>query len=87
MASAQWAVFPSANFSYRGFRENNNQELPDQEVLTVSQPIWTGGKLSGNIGIAKAKRDAAELAIIETEQQILDEMAAFFLRLFELGRS
>ena len=84
LASAQWAVFPSANFSYRGFRENNNQELPDQEVLTVSQPIWTGGKLSGNIGIAKAKRDAAELAIIETEQQILDETGRIF---FEVIRA
>lgn len=78
LSAARWAVFPNADFSFRGFRDDDDQNNLNQEVLTVSQPIWTGGRLSGTIGAAKAKRDAAKLAIIEVEQTLLaDTMRAF----------
>ena len=76
---ARWAAFPNAGFSFRGFRQDEERDVRDQEVLTVSQPIWTGGRISGNIEIAKAKRDAAEAAVIEAEQSILSDTVRAFV--------
>ena len=80
--AARWSVLPNASFSYRGFEDNGDQEALDQEVLTVSQPIWTGGRLSGKIDFAKAQRDAAELAILEAEQKLLEETVQAFIDLY-----
>lgn len=79
LSAARWALFPNAGFSVRGFRKDGDQEALDQEVLSVSQPIWTGGKITGAIGVAKAKRDAAKLAVIETEQAVLVDTARSFI--------
>ena len=79
LSAARWAVFPNADFSFRGFRDDDEQNILNQEVLTVSQPIWTGGRLSGTIGAAKAKRDAAKLAIIEVEQTLLADTVRAFI--------
>lgn len=79
LSAARWALFPNADFSFRGFRDDDEQNIRNQEVLTVSQPIWTGGKLSGAIGAAKAKRDAAKLAIIEVEQKLIGDTARAFI--------
>ena len=82
LSAARWAVFPNADFSFRGFRNDDEQNILNQEVLTVSQPIWTGGMLSGTIGAAKAKRDAAKLAIIEVEQKLLGDTARAFIEVY-----
>lgn len=83
--AARWSAFPNASFSFRGFREDDGQEALNQEVLTVTQPIWTGGRLSGNIGIAKAKRDAAKFAVTETEQTLLNDTVKAFLGVYGAG--
>ena len=81
VSAARWSAFPNASFSFRGFRENNDQQALDQEILTVSQPIWTGGKLSGNISAAVAKREAAKFAVIETEQVLIEDTVRAFMEL------
>ena len=80
--AARWAAFPDAGYSFRGFQENGDQETLDQEVLTVTQPVWTGGRLSGNVSIAKSKRDAAQFAIIETEQKLLTDTVRSFIEFY-----
>ena len=78
--AAKWSRFPSAGISLQGFKNDDDDENTlNQEVLTVSQPIWTGGELTGKISLAKAKQDAAQFSIIEAEQEILEEtILAFF---------
>lgn len=71
--SARWSALPNASFSFRGFDDEGEEEILDQEVLTVSQPLWTGGRVSGNISFAKAKRDIARLEMVEAEQKLLEE--------------
>jgi len=79
LAAARWSAFPEASFNFRGFREEEGREPQDQETLTVSQPIWTGGRLSGNIDVAKANKAAAKFAVAEAEQSLLlDTVQAFF---------
>ena len=79
--AARWSIFPNASFSFRGFQKDDEQDLPDQEVLTVSQPVWTGGKLSGNVSLAKAKRDVAQFALVEAEQRLLEDTARAVIEL------
>lgn len=82
LSAAKWALFPNASFSFRGFRENDTQNALDQEVLIVSQPLWTGGKLSGNISEAAAKRDVAKYAVIEAEQALIRDTASAFIEMY-----
>lgn len=77
--AARWSRFPSAGISLQGFKNDDDENTLNQEVLTVSQPIWTGGELTGKISLAKARRDAAQFSNIEAEQEILEEtILAFF---------
>ena len=82
LSAAKWALFPNASFSFRGFRENDTQNALDQEVLIVSQPLWTGGKLSGNISEAAAKRDVAKFAVIEAEQAVIKDTTRAFIEMY-----
>lgn len=79
LASARWSAFPNPSFSFREFQNNGSQNARKQETLSISQPLWTGGRLSGGIDLAKARRDASKMAIIEAEQEILGETAKSFL--------
>ena len=81
LSAARWAAFPNASFSFRGFEKNDEEPSLDQEILSVSQPLWTGGKISGGISLAKAQRDAAQLAIIEAEQTLLKKTSLAFVEL------
>ena len=79
--SARWLALPDASFIYRGFEDDGEEEILDQEILTVSQPLWTGGRVSGNISFARANRDIAKLAIVEAEQKLLEETLRAFTEL------
>ena len=81
LSAARWSAFPDTSFSFRGFQKDDNEQSRDQEILSVSQPIWTGGKISGGINLAKAQRDAAQLAIVLAEQTLLEETARSFVEL------
>ena len=60
LSAAKWQVFPNAAFSFRGFDQDGDEANRDQEVLTVSQPIWTGGRITGAVDLAKAKLEVAK---------------------------
>ena len=77
--AARWSAFPNASFSFRGFRRDENENTFDQEKLTVSQPLWTGGRLSGNIKVAKAGRDVAKWGVVEAEQVLIEETIRAFI--------
>ena len=79
--SARWLALPDASFIYRGFEDDGEEEILDQEILTVSQPLWTGGRVSGNISFARANREIAKLAIVEAEQKLLEETLRAFTEL------
>ncbi|HSG63215.1 MAG TPA: TolC family protein, partial [Pseudomonadales bacterium] len=78
----------------------NNQFLPSfsvsalrgdsgaaQRSATISQPLWTGGRLTGLKARAKANVDAAKEGIIEAEQSILSETVARFSELYRAEKS
>lgn len=79
LTGARWQAFPSASFSFRGFEENDNGRTNrDERVFTLSQPVWTGGRIVGNVDLAKAKLEVAKLGVIEAEQSLfIDTVGAF----------
>ena len=81
VSAARWSLFPNASYSFRGLEENDDADVLNQEVLTISQPIWTGGKISGNVELAKAKQKIAELNILEAEQILILETVRAFVEL------
>ena len=81
LSVAKWQVFPNAAFSFRGFEQDGDEANRDQEVLTVSQPIWTGGRITGAVDLAKAKLEVARLEVIEAQQTLLIDTVRAFIEL------
>lgn len=78
--AAKWQQFPS--FSVEGLlldQSGNNK----QAQAVVEQPIWSGGRISGVIGRAKARQEAASAAFDEAVLSIAISTAQAF---FEVHR-
>lgn len=78
--AAKWLRFPS--FSVEGLLldQSNNRT---QAQLTVDQPLWTGGRISGVINKATAKQKAALAAVDEAVLSIAVSTAQAY---FEVHR-
>lgn len=65
-AAAEWARFPSLS------AESSRSDFGRQQtVFRLVQPVWTGGRLSGQISQAGAVQQAAAAAVVEAEQSAL----------------
>lgn len=76
LSAARWSSFPTPSYS---LQDRFNGE--SQSSLVVSQPLWTGGRLSGNIELAESRRDMAVSGIVEVEQVLLEDTARAFIGL------
>jgi adhesin transport system outer membrane protein len=79
LSATQWSAFPSVSYSAQSIINSDNQKS-----VSLSQPVWTGGRLSGNIELAEARRDVAKSGIIEAEQILLEDTVKSF---FDLHRA
>jgi outer membrane protein, adhesin transport system len=79
LEGAKWNRFPTVSAQYQAIDTglNNTQ-------LRVEQPLWTGGRITGQIDRAQAGLSAANATLIETEQRILQETA---FSVFEIMRA
>lgn len=80
LSATRWSVFPTSSYSVRGILNSDNQTS-----LSLSQPLWTGGRLSGNIELAESRRDMAISDIVETEQILLEDTARAFIEFHRAG--
>ncbi len=71
--AAAWARFPSVSLD-----SNQGTEGDAQATARIQQPLWTGGRISGQIDSASADVDAARASVIEAEQSILLETVSAF---------
>ena len=78
--AARWAVFPTSSYSAQGVHDSDNQTS-----LSLSQPLWTGGRLSGNIELAESRREMAISDIVETEQILLEDTTRAFIEFHRAG--
>lgn len=63
--SANWARFPSVT------SEVQADDGTRAAALQIQQPLWSGGRIPGQIDLATANREAASAAVIEAEQQVM----------------
>lgn len=63
--AASWQRYPAPSLS--ATKQESGQS---NTVLTLQQPLWTGGKITANIDGAKSRLDTSEAAINETKRDI-----------------
>lgn len=74
--AAKWQKFPT--FSVEGLLLDQRGNRTQAQAV-VDQPLWTGGRISGAIGRARARQDAAAAAFDEAVLSIaLSTAQAFF---------
>lgn len=79
LSAARWGRFPSVSFSTQSTQSNSNQQ-----VFSVEQPIWAGGRITSTIEFAEASKDQAEAALVATQQQVLSDVATAFFEILRL---
>jgi adhesin transport system outer membrane protein len=78
--AAEWQRFPSFSLS----TSNSPLSTSPVTILTVDQPIWSGGRITANIESSKAKSFIAEASIFEAEQSILVKTVSAFSEILRL---
>ncbi len=78
--SAKWQRFPAVSASTSASQASSNPVT----ILTIEQPLWTGGRITANIESTKAKAIASEAAIFEAEQNISIKMVSAFSEILRL---
>ena len=76
--SAEWARFPSLSSELR------TQTGPSQNITRLEQPLWTGGRLTGQIKVAQAGERMALAQIEEAEVNVITQVATAFFELLRL---
>lgn len=72
--TAKWGRFPTLTAEATRSEFGNSQT-----VARVQQPLWTGGRLTGQIRNTEAGVQAADASIAETEQSVmLETVTAYF---------
>lgn len=73
LEGAKWGRFPSFSTELQTFSSGTST------LAKVEQPLWTGGRITSQIGIATAGVAKADASLNEIEQNVLQETAnAFF---------
>lgn len=67
--AAKWSRFPSATAGVESASQG------PAGLVTVRQPIWTGGKITGQIDYATAKLVTNQATLVETQQSVLQRSA------------
>lgn len=70
--SAQWSRFPTLSSELR------SETGPAQNITRLEQPLWTGGKVSGQIQAAQANERAALAQVEEAELNVLTQVSTAF---------
>jgi adhesin transport system outer membrane protein len=73
LEGAKWSRYPSFSTELQTFSSGTSS------LTKVEQPLWTGGRITSQIGIATAGVAKADASLSEIEQNVLQETAnAFF---------
>lgn len=78
---AEWKRYPSVGVTTG---QGLSGTAPGSTVF-ISQPLWTGGRISSEIEGRQAQVQASSLALRETEQELLQRVAQTFGEALRLG--
>lgn len=75
VAAARWKLFPAPYVQVqRGNGNLQGSSYQQIEVYGFQQPIWTGGKLSGNLKLARAQEASSSMSLQETRLALAREV-------------
>lgn len=78
LEAARWGRYPSLGSQVQTVSGGA------QAVLTLKQPLWTGGRITGQIDQAQAQLDGAGAALTLAQLQILQQTTAAFFEILRL---
>lgn len=78
---SKWRRYPSASVSAGHALSGNDPGL----TLTVTQPLWTAGRITSEIEGRLAQVDAASFALQETDQDLLQRVAISYSEALRLS--
>ncbi len=72
LRAARWQYLPSPSVS--------GEQVEGDEVLTLqlTQPIWSGGRLSAGVDVAKSQLQRAHWAVADAQHQIAEQIISHF---------
>lgn len=77
LQGAEWGRYPSVSTELQGAQGGA------QGVVRLQQPLWSGGRITSQIELGKARLSGAQAAVSEAQQTIMLEAATVF---FEIQR-
>ena len=78
LEAARWSRYPSLGSQLQSVNGGA------QAVLQLRQPVWTGGRITGQINLAQATLDSAAAAVGSAELQIMQQTASAFFEVLRL---
>jgi adhesin transport system outer membrane protein len=78
LEAARWARFPSFGSQLQTINGGA------QAVLTLKQPIWTGGRITGQIDLSQAQVEGADASLSQARLQVMQETASAFFESLRL---
>lgn len=80
LSASEWKRYPAlaATSFYQGAGSTNGY------TVSVTQPLWTGGRITGEISSRREQQAAAEAALVEGEQDLLQRVAQAFSEVLRL---
>lgn len=69
LKSASWQRYPTP--SLQATKQNNDRSSQSSTVLSLQQPLWTGGRITANIESAESRLNASEAVVLETQESVL----------------
>jgi len=72
LETAKWQFFPTPSISVRSPVTDSDDQIRKKPVTVVSleQPIWTGGRLTGGVERAEASKEDAKAGLDEIRQDV-----------------
>ena len=85
--TSKWQRFPGVSVvTSAGQNSTLRNTTGVISTIRLDQPLWTGGRITGNIDSAKAKLLAAEQGVLEVEQGLLTKSATAFSEILRLNQ-
>jgi outer membrane protein, adhesin transport system len=71
LQGGKWGRYPALS----GSASATNQDS-DSRSLRIEQPLWTGGRITGQIDLAQARLNQAQSTVSQTQQEVMLQLAS-----------
>lgn len=76
LQGGKWGRFPALSGNASATNQNN-----DQRSLRLEQPLWTGGRITGQIDLAQARLNQAQSTLSQTQQEVMLQLGSAYFEI------